>query len=37
VLVHDLPQERLDHEPVGEEEPVAEVVSSHEFPGGTLP
>jgi hypothetical protein len=33
LLTHDLPQEILDHAPVGEEEPVAEVVLSHDFPG----
>ena len=40
-LAHDLPQEVLNHEPVREEEPVAEIVLSHsfqaEFPSGTLP
>jgi hypothetical protein len=31
-LAHDLAQEILDHAPVSEEEPVAEVVLSHDFP-----
>jgi hypothetical protein len=36
VLVHDLPQEVPNHEPVREEEPVAEVVLDHNFSGRTL-
>ena len=36
-FARDLTQETLDHPPVGEEAPVAEVVLSHDFPGTTLP
>lgn len=36
-LAHDLPQEPLDHAPVGEEVAVPEVVLSHDFSAGTLP
>jgi len=32
-FAHDLPQEILDHPLVGEEQPVTEVVLSHNFPG----
>jgi hypothetical protein len=33
-LAHDLAQEILDHAPMGEEKPIAEVVLSHNFPSG---
>jgi len=36
-LVHDLLEEILGHAPMSEEEPVAEVVLSHDFSAGTLP
>ena len=36
-FAHDLAQEALDHAPMGEEVAVPEIVSSHDFAGGSVP